>query len=173
MPLMPLMPHSRKPPVPMAERTPEAQLAEGLVHGIVGYQLAQAAVVTDRVFDEQAGAEGLRRVEFTILALLQANPDLHARQLARALAVTPSNIKAWIDRLEQRGWVTRTPSTADARMQHLRLTRAGLVVLQHTSDQVRVAERAALGGLSEAERAMLLELLHKVALARRPAGGAT
>ena len=42
---------------------------------IVGYQLAQAAIVTDQVFEERVGrAGGLRPVEFTILALVQGNP---------------------------------------------------------------------------------------------------
>ena len=80
----------QRPPVPAADRTPQAQLTEGPMHGIVGYQLAQAAIVTDHVFDERVGHSGaLRRVEYTMLALVQANPDVTARQLARALSVTP------------------------------------------------------------------------------------
>lgn len=161
------MPHSRKPPVPAAERTPLALLTEGAVHAVVGYQLAQAAIVTNQVFDERVGADGLRRVEFTILALVQANPDVTARQLARALAVTPPNIALWLDRLEQRGWVERTRSASDARVQHVRLSRKGRELLQQTTERVIAGEREALSTLTAAERAMLVELLHKVALARR------
>ena len=82
------------------------------MHGIVGYQLAQAAIVTDQVFDERMGHAntGLRRVEFTILALVQANPGVSARSLARALAVTLPNIAIWIDKLESRGLVERERS---------------------------------------------------------------
>ena len=54
-----------------ADRTPQARLGEGPLHGLVGYQLAQASIVTNRVFDEQASRRGgLRRVEYTILALV-------------------------------------------------------------------------------------------------------
>lgn len=157
----------RKPPVADADRTPQARLTEGAMHAIVGYQLAQATIVTDHVFDEKVGARGgLRRVEFTLLALVQANPDVTARQLARALAVTPPNVAIWLDRLESRGWIGRTKSTADARVQHIRLTRAGAALVDRASQQLLEAEQAALSTLSAAERAMLVELLHKVALAR-------
>ena len=160
---------TRKPPVPKQERTPLAQLSEAVVHAIVGYQLAQAAIVTDQVFDERVGRRGgLRRVEFTILALVQGNPGVSARQLARALAVTPPNIAVWLDRLESRGLVTRERSTRDARVQHVQLTRSGAALVERTVQSVLEGEQAALGGLSAAERAMLVELLHKVALLRRP-----
>lgn len=163
------MPNSRKALLAAAERTPLARLSEGPVHGLVGYQIAQAGIVTDQVFDERVGADGLRRVEFTILALVEANPDVTARQLARALAVTPPNIAIWLDRLEQRGLVLRTRSPSDARVQHIRLARAGAALVKRSTEQLLAAERATLSTLSEAERAMLVELLHKVALARKRA----
>ena len=161
---------AHKPPVPKHERTPLAQLSEGGVHSIVGYQLAQAAIVTDQVFDERVGRRGgPRRVEFTILALVQGNPGVSARQLARALAVTPPNIAVWLDRLESRGLVARQRSTRDARVQHVQLTRAGTALVERTVQSLLEAEQAVLAALSAAERAMLIELLHKVALLRRRA----
>ena len=158
----------RKPKIPAADRTPLARLSEGAMHAIVGYPLAQATIVTDQVFDARAGAgAGLRRVEFTLLALVQANPGVTARQVARALAVTPPNVAVWLDRLESRGLVARTRSQSDARMQHITLTRAGGVLVDRSMQQLVEGEAAALAALSPAERAMLVELLHKVALARR------
>lgn len=163
----------RKPAIPESVRTPLARLSEGPMHAIVGYQLAQATIVTDQVFDERVGDSlGLRRVEFTMLALVQANPDVTARQLARALAVTPPNVAIWLDRLESRGLVTRTRSETDARMQHIRLTRAGVSLVDRSAQQLLDGEAAAIAALSPAERAMLVELLHKVALARRRAEAA-
>jgi DNA-binding MarR family transcriptional regulator len=159
---------NRKPAVPAADRTPLARLAEAGVHGIVGYQLAQATIVTDQVFDERLGRKGvLRRVEFTILALVQGNPDVTARQLARALAVTPPNIAVWIDKLESRGLIARTRSDSDARMQYIRLTSRGAELVERAVHLLIEGEQAALAALSAAERAMLIELLHKVALARK------
>lgn len=159
-------------PSPDADRTPQARLGEGPLHGLIGYQLAQASIVTNRVFDALASRRGgLRRVEFTILALVQVNPDVSARQLARALAVTPPNIAIWLDRLESRGWVVRTRSERDARVQHIRLARAGATLVDQTMKLLLESEAEALDTLTAAERAMLAELLHKVALARRRGEG--
>lgn len=150
------------------DRTPQARLSEAGMHGIVGYQLAQATIVTDQVFDECVGGEGgLHRVEFTILALVQGNPDVTARQLARALSVTPPNIAIWLDRLESRDLITRTRGTTDARVQHLRVTRSATPLLDGAMRRVHAGERETLVTLTAAEHAMLIELLHKVALARK------
>ena len=155
-------------PRPATDRTPQARLSEGPAHGIVGYQLALATVVTNQVFDERVGGpEDLRRVEYTILALVRDNPDVTARQIARALAVTPPNVAILIDRLESRALVGRTRSAADGRMQHIRVTPAGAALVDRATLALLDGERQALDTLSSAERAMLVELLHKVALARR------
>ena len=162
------MPKSPSPTLSDADRTPQSRLAEGAVHAIVGYQLAQASIVTDQVFEDRVGkGGGLRRVEFTILALVQANPGVTARSLARALAVTPPNIAIWIDRLESRQLVERSRSDSDGRVQHIRLTKAGTTLVQQCTQRLLDGEQAALASLSAAERAMLVELLHKLALARR------
>ena len=161
------MPKSN-PPLADADRTPQSRLSEGAVHAIVGYQLAQAAIVTDQVFEDRvAKGGGLRRVEFTILALVQANPGVSARSLARALAVTPPNIAIWIDKLESRGLVDRERSDRDGRVQHIHLSQAGAALVPQCTQRLLDGELAALASLSAAERAMLVELLHKVALARR------
>ena len=164
------MPKSPSSTLSDADRTPQSRLAEGAVHAIVGYQLAQASIVTDQVYEDRVGRDGgLRRVEFTILALVQANPGVTARSLARALAVTPPNIAIWIDRLESRALVERERSDRDGRVQHIRLTKAGTALVQQCTQRLLDGEQAALSTLSAAERAMLVELLHKLALARRRA----
>lgn len=157
-----------------ADHTPRARVAEAALHGVLGYQLAQAAIVTSQVFEaEVGGAQALRPVEYTVLALVQANPGVTARQLARALAVTPPNVAAWLERLQGRGLLRRQRSQADARMQHITCTERGAALARQATQRLLAAEAQALNTLSAAERAMLVELLHKVALARgKPAAEA-
>lgn len=159
---------SRRPSIPVAQRTPQAQLSEAGLRGIVGYQLAQASIVTDKVFEDTVGRTmGLRPVEFTILALVQANGGVAARQLARALAVTPPNVAVWLDRLESRGLIERERSAADGRLQHIRIKVDGGALVSRATNALLEAEQLMLAGLSAAERAMLVELLHKAAQARQ------
>jgi DNA-binding MarR family transcriptional regulator len=155
-------------PTSKEEQTPYGGLAEAGMHGILGYQLAQAAIVTTEVFAERIGkAFELRPVEFTILTLIDENPGVSARQLATALAVTPPNITMWIDKLEGRGLVERERSQSDRRAQHIRATAKGSTLARKALRAVAEGEQAALARLSPAERAMLVELLHKVARGRR------
>jgi DNA-binding MarR family transcriptional regulator len=153
------------------DRTPLARLTEAGLHGVVGYQLAQASIVTTQVFDGAVGVKSqLRPVEYTMLALIHANPDVTARQLARGLAVTPPNITVWIERLLSRGLVLRSRSETDARLQHIRVSAEGAKLAREATKRLLEGEALALASLSGAERAMLVELLHKVALARKRKG---
>jgi DNA-binding MarR family transcriptional regulator len=158
---------------PIAEdQTPHARLSEGATHAILGYQLAQASVTTTRVFEQHVGRPfGLRPVEYTILALVHDNRDATARQLAKALSMTPPNIALWLEKMESRGLVTRKRSARDARLQHIRTTASGAALAVKATRRLLDAEREALVALSAAEQAMLVELLHKIALARKRQAG--
>jgi DNA-binding MarR family transcriptional regulator len=154
-----------------AARTPQALLTEGPVHGIVGYQLAQATIVTSKVFDQVAARQPddarLRPVEFTLLALVLDNPDVNARQLSRALAITPPNLVGRLEQLQSRGFIERRRSEHDGRAQHIRLTTAGRKLMKRYAAMLVEREQLALAALTAGERAILIELLHKVALSRR------
>jgi DNA-binding MarR family transcriptional regulator len=149
------------------ERTPLGQLAEATLHRIVGYQLAQATITTTQVFVDKVGVPfDLRPVEFTILALVDENPGVSAKRLAQALAVTAPNITVWIDRLEGRGLVKRERNETDRRGQHIYATDEGAALARAAAGILRESEHAALAALSEGERSILVELLHKVASCR-------
>jgi DNA-binding MarR family transcriptional regulator len=159
------MPTSKRP---IPETTPSARLEEGELYSIVGYQVAQAAVSTVATFVRAAGRDlDLRPVEFTILVLVKNNPDVTPSRLAKAIAVKAPNITTWINRLERRGLVQRQASITDKRNQHLRTTREGDETIQKSVERVRKGEREDWPDLSVGERAILVELLHKVARRRR------
>ena len=150
--------------------TPEGGLGEAALKYIIGYQLAQAAITTTEVFQTQVGGPfDVRPVEFTILTLIHENPGVSGKQLARALAVTAPNITMWIDRLEGRALVARERSPTDGRAQHLRVTPQGAALARNAVQRLLDGERQALAALSPAERAILVELLHKAALCRKTA----
>lgn len=152
---------------PVVPRTAGGRLEEGPLHRILGYQLAQAAVVTRAVFEAQvAQAFGLRPVEYTVLALVHQNPGLTGGKLAAALAVTPSNITMWIDRLDQRGLVTRGANSADRRSLHIHATPAGAELVRQATERLFEGEHQRLSALTPGERMLLVELLHKVAHSR-------
>lgn len=151
--------------------TPAGRMEEAGLQRVLGYQLAQAALVTDAIFFEQVGTPfNLRPVEYTVLTLIAENPGGSLVRLARALSVTPPNITAIVDRLEGKGLVAREASEQDRRAHVLHVTPKGAELVRKATQRIVAAESATLP-LSAAEQAILAELLHKVALARGKAAG--
>lgn len=155
-------------PAPDDERTPQGGLQEAGIHGLLGYRLAQAAILTSQAFVSAVGKPlGLRMVEFTVLHLIRENDPVTATKLAKALAVTSPAVTAWLDQLEARGLVRRERDEADRRSQHVRITPKGDELVTLALSRLLHADGEILDSLSQGERHMLLELLAKVARSRR------
>lgn len=152
-----------------ANQTPRARLDEGELRQLLGYQLAQASIGTDGAFRRQVAEPlALGKVEFTLLYLVKQNTAVTASRLARALAVSMPSITVWMVKLEQRGLVSRVRSAADGRSQHFAVTAEGDDLVTRALKALLEAEARAVAHLSAAEQAMLLELLHKVAVHSSP-----
>lgn len=136
---------------------------------IVGYHIAQAKVTTYDAFDRHIGKPfGLRKVEFSLLMLLQANQALSPKQLGSTLTLTAPNLSLLLDRLQDRGLVRRERNPSDGRSQHIVLTEGGARLARDSAAAAVPMERELQRGLSRAEHAMLIELLDKLARARAP-----
>jgi DNA-binding MarR family transcriptional regulator len=148
------------------DMTPAGRMEEARLQKVLGYQLAQAAIVTDAIFFEQVGTPfNLRPVEYTVLTLIAENPGGSLVRLARALSVTPPNISTMVDRLESKGLIARQASEEDRRAQVLHVTAKGAELVREATQRIVAAESTSLP-LTAGEQAILAELLHKVAMAR-------
>lgn len=157
----------RKQPEPPNDLTPNSRLTAESLHEVLGFHLALATIVTDRVFDQQVRVPlDLRKMEFTLLALVRDNPGATPARLAKALVVTPASVTMMVDRMSEMGLLRREASTSDRRAQHLFLTPKGERTAVDAVRRISETEQQALAELSFAERVMLIELLRKVARAR-------
>ena len=166
----PSMPTPRR--TPSAERalaeTPEGRLLEQDLKRLIGYQVAQASIATLAVFDETVGKPlGLRTVEYTVLALVEANQEVSPAHLAKGLNLSPSYITLALDKLEGQGLITRETNQRDRRGQRLGTTAKGRSLVARMTRDLIEAERQAYSTLTDVERLMLAELLHKLARSRR------
>lgn len=147
--------------------TPVGHLNEENLQWLLGYQLAQASIVTISNYQEVAGLpNGLRTVEYTMLALINGNPGVSPAQLAKALGLSAPYITTGLDKLSRRGLVVREVSESDGRRQHLRTTEQGEALATEMTQKVIDSERSRFKTLTPAEQMMLAELLHKLARAR-------
>lgn len=139
-------------------------LDEGGLPGLLGWRLAQARVATQRVFDAEVGEPlQLKPAELSMLELLRANPGIAPARLARALAVSRPQATQLLDRLEERGYARRKPSGSDGRGFEVHATAEGQRCARDAMARLLAGEAAVLAPLTGAERAMLLELLGKLA----------
>jgi len=145
----------------MSSSTPT--LDDSRMRRLLGYCLAQAAAVGNRVFDECIGEPlALRRVDYTILVLVDANRDVNNRQLARLLGLSMPYLTVTLDKIVARGLMTRTRSDVDRRSSVLRLTDEGRDLLREAEEIAATMESGLLARLTPGEAALLFELLNKV-----------
>ena len=157
---------SARPPAAADGRALDARpprLSFGPLAGIVGFHIARAAVTTYDAFERFIGKPfDLRKVEFSLLMLVQANEAIAPKRLARALAVTAPNLTLLLDRLQDRGLIRRERNPLDGRSQNVVLTDRGRKLAREAAAAAEPMERELLSNLSGAEHAMLIELLDKL-----------
>ena len=139
-------------------------MANGILSSVIGHHIATARVTTQGLFVRHIGEPfSLRPVEFSLLMLLQAHGHLTPKQLSRLLALPGPNLSMLLDRIQDRGLVERVRSAVDRRSQQILLTSAGQDLVHRLEARVPGMEVELDAVLSPAERAMLIELLQKVA----------
>ncbi len=94
-------------------------------------------------------------------ALLHSGP-VSSAALAKAIFVTPSNLTGIIDRLEQKGLVTRTRQATDRRVQLLDLTEAGRQKAESLPDPIEEKLAAGLALLDEEQAGAIRAAIEQV-----------
>ena len=127
----------------------------------------RAVLEATRRLDEQLDRElqheaGMPLAYYTILAMLSEAPDrtLRMSELAQRTWSSRSRLSHAVDRLEEKGWVTRISCPSDKRGAFALLTDAGFAVLEaaapghvegvrrHVFDQLTPSQVEALGAIS-------------------------
>lgn len=138
------------------------EVALGALADVLGYHVARAAVITVGLFERHVGERfGLRKVEFSILMLLAANPPLSPKRLGQTLLLSPPNLTLLLDRLQERALLRRERNPLDGRSQNVVLTDAGRALAGEAAAAARTMEAQLCDRLTAAEHAMVIELLRK------------
>ena len=142
---------------------PDEGLDQSRLTNLVGYAATRASIAMRKVFARHFDPLRLKVVEFSILMLVAANAEVNQKQIGAALDISAPNLAVTLDRMVERGWVERVRGTRDRRSMHIHLTAAGRELVQRAEKIAATMEAPALRMLSVAERALLIELLMKVA----------
>jgi DNA-binding MarR family transcriptional regulator len=148
--------------------TADEGLDQSRLTHLVGYATTRASIAMRKVFAGHFDPLELKVVEFSILMLVAANAEVNQKQIGAALDISAPNLAVTLDRMVERGWVERVRATRDRRSMHIHLTAAGRELVQRAEKIAATMEAPALRMLSVAERALLIELLMKVAGGKAP-----
>jgi DNA-binding MarR family transcriptional regulator len=129
----------------------------------LGYLLKRAQLA---VFQDFAGAFAefdIRPAQFSVLTLIERNPGLKQIEIGRALGIKRTNFVPLLDALETRGLATRRAVPSDRRSYALYLTERGATALRRMYEIQAEHERHLAEIVGAEGRALLLDLLGKLA----------
>ena len=101
-----------------------------------------------------------------ILRAIAAEPGRSQQALSQQLGLMPSRVVAFVDDLEQRGYVERRRNAQDRRLYALHLTKAGQQLFGELGKIGKAHEDEIVEGLTASQRTSLLESLQVLAARR-------
>ena len=141
-----------------------AVTSDGSEHGGgIAFLLAQIGHHAAEKFAERIATIDLTPPQAGILRVIAAEPGRSQQQLSAQLGMLPSRVVAFVDELEDRGYVERRKSPEDRRRHALYLTAAGKKLMQKISELARQHERQLTAGLDDEHRAQLRTMLATIA----------
>ncbi len=128
----------------------------------VGHLLRRAHQRHTALFARHIGPRGLTPTQWAAMAKLHELGTVSQNQLARLTAIDAATMQGLIQRLAQRGMVVQRPDRRDRRRIALRLTPAGLALVEAClSNAVRITGET-LAPLSPRDQKTLLRLLRRL-----------
>src|SRR5215831_12368363 len=147
----------------MADKSLSRGVSEQKLRGSTAFLLAQIGAHAATQFGERLKSLRLTRPHAGILRLIGLIPGLSQQELARRLAILPSQLVALLDELEERGFIERRQDATDRRTYALHLTTSGRNALEQIGRIAREHDDAVCAALDLHERQQLNALLGRIA----------
>lgn len=125
----------------------------------VAFLLAQLGYHAAELFAQRIAPLGLNPPQAGILRTIAARPGGSQQALSQQLDLLPSRVVAFVDDLENRGYVERRRNPDDRRLHALYLTASGKELMHSLSQAAREHEHRVTAALDENQRAELRGLL--------------
>lgn len=126
-----------------------------------------------RVIMEQAVKDmkrhGLSETEFAMLELLYHKGKIPMQQMGEKLLITSGGITYTADKLEDKGLLRRVACPSDRRVTYAEITEHGVEMMEEIFPEHQKVIESAMTGLTDEEKAQLIELLKKLGLSAQNA----
>lgn len=133
------------------------------LHIMPGHLIRRLHQLSTATFAERMKSAGLdlTSVQFAALQTIADSPGIDQASLAQQIAYDRATIGGVVDRLERKGWVSRSTNPADKRARQVTLTDTGARTLQVVTPIVDALQVDILSALTPEERHQFIALANK------------
>jgi len=132
-------------------------------YSMAGHVIRRLNQISTHEFTQQMHEAGfdLTPVQFAALDAIVHTPGIDQSRVAAAIAYDRATIGGVIDRLDQKGYVSRKVSRRDRRAREVEATSKGLEIYQSALPVITALQANILPGLTPEERETFLSLARK------------
>ena len=146
----------------MTDRPPPDDLSDTALTDRPGFLVRRLHQIHLALFAEECQPFGVTPVQYSIMSVLRAQPDLDQASLAHEVGVDRTTLANVVARLEGRELLKRTQGEADRRLKHVRLTPRGHRMVVRMQGAAQRAHDRTVEALAPRQRAAFLAALRKL-----------
>lgn len=124
--------------------------------------LMKASKAVQELITSDIASYGMRTSDFVIMETLYHKGRQTIRQIADAVLIKTGSITYVIDKLEDKGWLTRSDCKEDRRVVYIELTDEGKRVMDTIFPQHQLVIEDVFSELTEQEQDIFIDLLKRV-----------
>lgn len=137
---------------------PTRERSDGDTSLPLGFLLVRIAEAVDRGFTAALADLDLTPRQLRLLVVVDREPGLSQRALARQLDIDPGNLVATLDTLERRGQLRRERDGRDRRQRHVQLTNRGRATVDAAQRATAAIDDRILAPLNPTEHDALYDM---------------
>jgi DNA-binding MarR family transcriptional regulator len=124
-----------------------------------GHLIRRLNQIAVAIFLEETSALGLTTVQYSALRMISEVPGIDQASLSNMIAFDKTTIVKVVDRLVEKGLITRTRSQTDRRTNHLNVTPRGRQVAEAIEPMIDRCEQRILAPLGRADQKKFMEVI--------------
>lgn len=141
---------------------PDPDPAKELLWSRPGFLIRRLNQIHYAMFSEEFKSQGLTPVQYGLMTAVHVMPGLDQTSLGQEVGLDRTTTADVIRRLEERGFLERSPNPQDKRTRHVHLTPAGREQVVSMHGAMKRAQERLLEPLRPVERDMLMDMLRRL-----------
>jgi len=146
----------------MSRKTRQSEKKEHFIDDYLAYLLARASQSVSNEFRSSLSSAGVSVIEWRVLSTLYDHPQISVGKLSDIVLCKQPTLSKAIDRMESKGWITRTLNNQDRRRISVTIDEAGMSIIQSLLKEAMELEQAELERFDKKEIDDLKRILRKL-----------